>query len=133
MFILFVAREIQSVSRMDIVCDEYRTNSLKSATRGNRGHGIRRRVQPDSRLPGSWEAFLRVNENKTELFGYLADQAITVTCEIDKQIITTKGKNVLSNIPIEESSSLSTCSHVEADTRLLLHANHAANQNNKKS
>ncbi len=72
------------------------------------------------------------NENKTELFGYLADQAITVTCEIDKHIITTKGKNVLSNIPFEESSSLSPCTHEEADTRLLLHANHSANQNNKK-
>ncbi|KAH3719485.1 hypothetical protein DPMN_062322 [Dreissena polymorpha] len=62
------------------------------ATRGKRGHGIRRRDQPDSRVPGSWKAFLRVNENKTELFGYLADQAITVTFEIEKQIITTKGK-----------------------------------------
>ncbi len=73
-----------------------------------------------------------MNKNKTELFGYFADQAISVTCEIDNQIITTKGENVLSNIPIEESSSLSTCSHEEADTRLLLHAYHTANQNNKK-
>ncbi|KAH3875881.1 hypothetical protein DPMN_039163 [Dreissena polymorpha] len=71
-FMPFVAREIQSVSRVDIVWDEYRTNSLKSAARGKRGHGIRRRVQIDTRVPGSWDAFLRVNENKTELFGYLA-------------------------------------------------------------
>ena len=46
--------------------------------------------------------------------------------------ITTKGKNVLSNIPVEESSSLSPCTHEEADTRLLLQANHTANQNNIK-
>ncbi|KAH3883001.1 hypothetical protein DPMN_006949 [Dreissena polymorpha] len=50
-FMPFVAREKQSVSRVNIVWDEYRTNSLKSATRGKRGHGIRRRA----RFQSSWK------------------------------------------------------------------------------
>jgi hypothetical protein len=127
-FIPFVERQIQSVSRVDIVWDEYITNSLKATTRGKRVQGIRRRVKLDARIPGSWEAFLRVDENKTELFGYLADQVIALTCECDsnKQIITTKGSDVLSNIPIEESSIISPCTHKEADTSLLLHVAHDA-------
>ena len=47
----------------------FRPASLKASTREKRGKGIRRRVAPSTVMLKNWSDFLRVNENKTELFG----------------------------------------------------------------
>ena len=60
--------------RNDLVWDKYDTDSLKATARSKRGKRIRRRVKPDTKIPGNWAAFLRVDENKQELFLFLADQ-----------------------------------------------------------
>jgi hypothetical protein len=57
---------------------------------------------------------------------------ITLTCDNNKQIISTKGSDVLSNIPTVESSSISPSSHAEEYTRLLVHGAQAARLNHTK-
>ena len=47
-------------------------------------------VQPSSQIPGQWQLFLRSEENKQELFQFLA-QCI-VSLHEEKQVITTKGQ-----------------------------------------
>ena len=64
----YITRQLSTVQRLDIVWDVYDPDSLKSTTRSHRGKGVRRRVLPDTKIPGNWGLFLRVDENKTELF-----------------------------------------------------------------
>ena len=49
-----------------------RKDSLKSTTRRKRGKGIRRKVEGNSQPPKDWDSFLRIDENKTELFRFLS-------------------------------------------------------------
>ena len=114
----YIISQLQHVARLDIIWDLYVADSLKSDTRSKRGKGVRRRVEPSSTVPRNWQEFLRINENKTELFSFLASFVIAINT--DKQIITTKDTHVLSNID-QNMSNISPCSHEEADTRIFLH------------
>ena len=98
--------------------DRYLSNSLKDCTRRKRGNGSRRRVQPDTKIPGNWAAFLRVDENKVELFHFLAEQLITIS-NVHGQVVTTKDESVLFNDERNDITNLAPCGHEEADTRLL--------------
>ncbi|KAJ8402462.1 hypothetical protein AAFF_G00369510 [Aldrovandia affinis] len=60
--------------RTDIVFDVYRPSSLKAETRSKRGRGVRRRVTGKGKIPSNWRNFLRENDNKAELFNFLADK-----------------------------------------------------------
>ncbi len=71
----------------------YVPGSLKTDTRSKRGKGIRRRVEPQNAIPGNWQEFLRINDNKTELFSFLARCVVGIAT--DKQIITTLNTDVL--------------------------------------
>ena len=53
-----------------------------------REEGVRGKVQPDSRIPGNWDSFMRIDDNKTELFSFLANQAMLVRCEADKRVVS---------------------------------------------
>ena len=86
--------QLGSVQRVDMVWDKYNADSLKATARCKRGKGIRRRVKSDTKIPGNWAAFLRVDENKQELFYFLADQLGTVDVELG-QVISTKGETVV--------------------------------------
>ena len=72
-FIPYIRAQLPNVTRLDIVWDEYLKNSLKATTRGKRGTGVRQRVAADNNLPRNWQEFLRVDQNKQELFKYLAE------------------------------------------------------------
>ena len=61
-------------SRVDVIFDVYIGNSLKAQTRKERGSGVRRKVVGTSKTPKAWSSFLRVDDNKTELFHFLADK-----------------------------------------------------------
>ena len=61
-----------------MVWDRYLQGSLKDSARSKRGKGICGRVRPDTRIPEDWTAFLRVEENKEELFLYVAEQLNTI-------------------------------------------------------
>ena len=123
-FLPFVQSQLQKANRVDIIWDEYIPDSLKATARQKRGKGTRRRVQPNTKIPGNWQAFLRIDENKVELFAFLAQESVKIQCE--GKIVSTFGKLILLNTPDADTSRLSPCTHEEADTRLLLHAADAA-------
>ena len=60
-----ILSQLQHVNRVDVVWD------LKDETRSKRGNGVRRRVEPCNAIPGNWQEFLRIDNNKAELFSYL--------------------------------------------------------------
>ena len=69
--------QLESVERVDIVWDVYVADSLESTTRQKRGKGVRRRVAPTTAIPQNWMDFLRVDENKSELFMFLSEHVTT--------------------------------------------------------
>ena len=73
-FMPFIDYQLRDCQRLDIVWDVYRENSLKKGTRDKRGTGVRRKVTENTQIPTNWQGFLRVDENKTELYGFLAEQ-----------------------------------------------------------
>ena len=108
-----------------MVWHRYLPSSLKDSARSKRGMGIRRRVRLDNRIPGDWTAFLRVDENKQELFLYLAKQLTTIGTD-HGEVVSTKHETGVFNNDRTDAADLSPCTHKEADTRLLLHATDAA-------
>jgi len=63
-FIPFVLSQYKSTTRLDLAWDRYLPESLKNTTRERRGKGVPRRVGTSVAVPGQWQNFLRVNENK---------------------------------------------------------------------
>lgn len=124
--------QLDKTSRLDIIWDIYIPDSLKGTTQQKRGKGIRRRVMPTTALPKHWKDFLRVDENKTELFGFLSQQVICIPVDESKEVNTTNGKMVLCSPAQCDVTNLTPCSHEEADTRLLLHVSDAVKKGCKK-
>ena len=123
----YILKQLEAVQRVDVVWDVYREDSLKSTTRERRGTGTRRRVASSSKLPKNWKSFLHVGDNKTELFSFLVKELQAIDVE-GKEVFSTNGEFVLSSPPTE----MMTCSHEEADTRLVLHAYHASQSGCRK-
>ena len=73
-----VMKQLESVSRGDLVWDVYVADSLKRSARERRGSGQRRKVFPSTRIPSDWKGFLRVDQNKDELFKLLANKVTTM-------------------------------------------------------
>ena len=121
--------QLHYVSRLDIVLDVYVPESLKSDTRNKRGKGVRRCVEPLNAIPGYWYEFLRISDNKTELFSFLAKTVVEI--DTDKQVITTHNTDVLCT-NCKDVSGLAPCSHEEADTCILLHLKDAARRGNTR-
>jgi len=92
--------------------------SLKAETRTRRRNGIRRRLEPSNSIPGYLQEFLRINDNKTELFSFLGTNAAIFAT--DKQVISICHTGVLCTQP-RDVSGLPICIHEEANTRILLH------------
>ena len=88
------------------------------------GKGIRRRVLPTTKIPGNWQSFLRLDENKSELFGFLANEVTKE--ETEKLIISTIGSSVIMNRSFYNVSTLCPSNHKVADTCMLLHAANAS-------
>ena len=109
-------------NRTDIVFDVYLTASLKAETRTKRGQGNRRRVTETGKIPPNWNSFLRDNDNKTELFSFLADK-IVENCT-GNVVFVTKKVDVLCNLQFN-TDELMPCNHEEADTRIFLHVRQA--------
>ncbi|KAL9954824.1 hypothetical protein ACROYT_G042404 [Oculina patagonica] len=129
-FLPYIKAQLRHVKRIDVVWDEYVANSLKATTRSGRGTGVRRRVSANNQLPRKWNEFLRVDENKVELFKFLSE--CIASLQVEKEVISTYGKQILSTLPRTDNSSLAPCTQEEADTRMLLHVQDAVNQGHKK-
>ena len=80
-FVPNISSQINKTSRVDVVWHVYLPDSLKGTTRQKRGKGIRRRVSLFTTIPKSWKDFLRVDDNKIELFKFLAQHVICLTVE----------------------------------------------------
>ena len=57
-FLMYITSQLQYVSTLDVLWDEYFADSLKAETRTVRGKVIRRRVEPSNLIPGNWQEFL---------------------------------------------------------------------------
>ncbi len=127
----YVTSQLQYTSRVDVVCDEYLTDSLKADTRKKRGtcKGVRRRVDPPSSIPGNCLAFLCTDDNKMELFDFLATRVAEI--DTDKQVISTYHKYVVCT-QARDVDGLLPCSHEEDDTRILLHVQDVVRQGYSK-
>ena len=111
------------VQRVGMVFDEYWKDSLKAATRSKRGKGIRRHVEGNKQVPSNWQEFLRIDENKSELFHLISDRFVDE--EYPGQVIVTRDDEVLSSAPCD-LAGLMSCTHEEADTRMFAHATDGA-------
>ena len=121
-------------SGIDVVFDTYRENSIKNAERSLRGEvqGVQLANITAPQLVKQWRKFLSQMKNKTSLIRFVVEEwktepymerlqhqgkVLYVTCEKKYWKIFGDGT--------EEVQELSSCQE-EADTRLLLHAAHAA-------
>lgn len=125
LFLPYIELQLTRCERVDIIFDVYKDDSLKAFARSQRGYGIRRRVEGKSQLPSNWASFLRDNDNKTELFTFLARYISTMITSQDKKVFVTLGPDVFANVN-DDLSMLTPCSHEEADTRIFLHISHAS-------
>jgi len=105
---------------------------LKNATTEKRGCGTRRRVSFSTRIPGNWPGFLRNNENKQELFRFLAQKCVDYETDSDKTIYSTVDDQVVCSSRGTITSALAPCSHEEADLRIFVHVKDVAHQGHTK-
>ena len=120
----------QNVKRIDLVWDRYLENSLKQGTREARGTGTRRRVCDNAAISLNWKSFLRLNDNKKELFQHLAASIQSLGIS-DVEVKSTADVDVTSASMIDKAG-LAPCNHEEADTRIFVHARHASLNGMKK-
>ena len=87
---------IDHAVRVDVVFDVYKVDSLKAGIRLQRGHGFRQQVAPSGKVPRNWQQFLRNDQNKTQLFAFLA-KAVTMTYIPNKFVVATIEDSVLTS------------------------------------
>ncbi|KAK1889420.1 30S ribosomal protein S4e [Dissostichus eleginoides] len=68
---ILTCSQLEHVSRVDVMWDEYFPESLKAETRSKGGKGVHRHVEIQF-IPGNWPEFLRIEDKKAELFSFLA-------------------------------------------------------------
>jgi len=119
--------------RIDVVFDVYKEYSIKSAEREKRGsttgHEFRS-IKPDHRVH-QWRKFLLSSNNKSQLIEFISEEWQK---ERFREKLSGKKLFVTKNELCFEISSTGSriredlnSTHEEADTRILLHALHAAN------
>ena len=113
---------LEHVTRIDVVWDTYKADSLKANTRQNRGTGSQLRVAGATAIPPDWKSFLRANANKEGLYKLLACAIEAYVPPEGKLVVSTCGDRAVSSPRSYMSALYST--HEEADTRMLLHAGH---------
>ena len=122
-FLPYIQHMLQGVVRVDVVWDVYKEDSLKAQTRQNRGSGNQLRVANNTNISTNWKNSLRNDANKESLFQLLANAIQEFHPPQGKQVISTGGQHAVSS-SMSDLSDLS-CTHEEADSRLLFHASHA--------
>ena len=131
-FLPYILKCLQQVSRVDVVWDCYFEDSLKGHTRQQRGSGSRVLVKDSTPIPQNWHNFLRVNQNKTDLYQYLSESIANLKVSDGMQIYSTCGNEVLSSHECIIEDNLAPCNHEEADSRLLLHAAHCVQNGHRR-
>ena len=108
--------------------DVYNPSSLKMETRSKRGQGGRRKVTNKNKVSSNWRNFLRHNDNKTDLFHFLADKIAQMT--VPNIVVVTKGPDVLSTSETCRNH-LDKCFHEEENSRIFVHGKHATEEGSK--
>ena len=127
----------EHTTRIDVVFDSYKNNSIKSATRAKRKSKstplVRRDIQDRNvPLPQNWNGFISLLENKKALTHFLSNQLMDVSSKKlnPNQVVVTAGGYEQCDKATSTSGILSDslfANHEEADTRILLHAKDATN------
>ena len=117
-YLPYLSKQLQSSARLGIVWDRYDHNSLKSQERLKRGTGRRRHVEPSGNLPSNWADFLRRDENKEELFSFLAKASVIL--DTPDQVISTFREQVICKYA-KSIDRLAPCNHEEADMQIFVH------------
>ena len=113
---------------IDVVLDVYQENIIKNAERGNRSAGqIQFSVIIGSAKITQWNAFLSNNKNKSQLIRFLVSRWRSQCSAIGESRFNVSFDEecvcIQSNGLCEPVEALGY-NHEEADTRILLHANH---------
>ena len=124
-FIPYILGQLQHASRLDLVWDNYVIDSLKATARAKRGKAVCRRVVESAPIPKNWQDFLRVDINDRTVQFPVKELIHSFDTE-NKELVVTDGDRVLCVPPQQDIDSLAPCNHEEADSRMLLHAAHAA-------
>ena len=120
-------------TRVDLVFDRSKSDSIKSATRDERELQKRRKVELEAKIPGNWKEFLSCDANKQEFFTLIPKQLLDTTqLPKGKKLIVTINEECRSIRPDTTLECLSPCCHEEADTRMLLHLYGAVLDGHKK-
>ena len=106
--------------------------SLKRETRDMRGKGICRKVLQNTPIPVSWQNFLRVDENKTELYEFICNTIMQSMTVDEKEIYCTKNQIVCSLPNHPDDPYLSPSTQEESDTMVMLHTAHCVEMDTEK-
>lgn len=123
--------------RIDFVTDRYLETSIKNAERTRRSSDGSLKVRitgPGQKCPKQWKKFLSSGENKTSLTEFLLQQwsGNIYANRIGRRIIFFAVGDICVRLFVVDGKVMSDqveelkCTHEEADTRILLHAKHAA-------
>ena len=138
----------EAPQRIDFVCDQYFDHSIKNAERKQRAQAAcseplrMMSLRPDQETRRQWNRYLSDSQNKTDLLTFLHDhwqsdpyfaselglgRTLFVTSgEVCTRLTATVAPDGSSFFMKSNSIKQLACTHEEADTRLLLHAAHAA-------
>ena len=134
----FIHSQINEFStRIDAIWDIYSDQSLKSQTRSKRlGLAKTRRIKASSNVSiptgKEWQNYLKVSENKKDLFCYLSNEIVNQSTSNNYQLLSTQDEVVLCNKQID-LSHVSKSDHEEADSRMILHLFDAAIHGHQKA
>ena len=92
-FIPYVSSQLCSVSRVDLVRDIYKDDSLKGTARANRGKGVRRRLVGNAAVPVNCQTFLQVDSRPfcrlTATRQNYSVPCLQAVCKEDKEVVLT--------------------------------------------
>ena len=91
MFIPYISGELRNVSRLDVVWDSYKVDSLKATVRAKRGKGVHRRVVASAPIHVNWQDFLRVDLNKTKFSASFQKHLYNLLRKITKNLLLLMG------------------------------------------
>ena len=78
----------------------------------------------NSAIPLNWKSFLRLDDNKKELFEYLAARVQSLRLS-NLEVISTAALGVISSTTADIAGMV-PCNHEEADTRIFVHTKHVS-------
>ena len=126
-------------NRVDFVCDRYPSHSIKSCERERRavsGAQVVKITRSEQKTPKQFKKFLADGSNKENLIEFLYES--WQKCEpqvLGHIVLVIAHKDKCHSVSVEEAKVVmkEVCDlfsdHEEADTRILLHASHAAREN----